>query len=127
MFDSSDFTYWESGGKATIEIHFFTSIKFEKLTILKKRDDLYKEKTRDNYLNVCLVLDENTNDQLCTTKVNGFDGDTHSITWEKPKDSVHKVQLIFKDNKNAQIADLKVHYFIESCSKGNISILLINR
>ena len=63
------------------------------------------------YLNVCLVLNEDTENQLCTNTPNGFNNDPDPfLTWYKPTDKVSTVELVFRDGQSAQIADLKIFY-----------------
>ena len=73
----------------------------------------------DRYFNVCLVLNEDTENQLCTNTPSGFNNDPDPfITWYKPTENVTTVELVFKDQNNvsgcdsghAQIADLKIFY-----------------
>ena len=65
----------------------------------------------DRYFNVCLVLNEDTENQLCTNTPNGFNNDPDPfITWYKPTDNVSTVELVFRDGQHAQIADLKIFY-----------------
>ena len=78
----------------------------------------------NRYENVCLILDDNELDQICTDKSGGLsDQKSNSfITWryEKPK-LIQKVSLHFRDTSSdkgwAQIADLKIEY--ETISTGN--------
>ena len=83
-----------------------TPINFKMLTIQKRKDRWFKK-----YLNVCLVLDGNTNDQMCTNTPDGFYNDASPfITWYKPTNYVHTVELIFRDRQHAHIADMKIYY-----------------
>ena len=76
------------------------------LTMRKRKDGSYHR-----YYNVCLVLNGNTDDQLCTNTPYGFNNDPSPfITWYKPAENIHTVELIFRDTKHAQIADLKIYY-----------------
>ena len=81
-------------------------IDFVMLTIRKRKDwCLYR------YLNVCLVLNEDASDQLCTNTPVGFNNDNSPfIAWHKPARNVHTVELVFRDTEHAQIADLKIFY-----------------
>ena len=63
------------------------------------------------YFNVCLVLNKNEEDQMCTDTPTGFkNDDSDFITWFKPAENVTTVELIFRDTQNAQIADFKIYY-----------------
>ena len=53
-------------------------IEFISLTILKRMNCC-----ADRYKNVCLVLDGNIDDQICTNSDHGFDNQTSDwITWK---------------------------------------------
>ena len=81
-------------------------IHFAQLTIRKRKECCFKR-----YLNVCLVLNGNIDDQLCTNTPDGFNGDqSQFITWYKPTYDVRTVELIFRDTQHAQIADMKIFY-----------------
>ena len=76
------------------------------LTMRKRSDCCFKR-----YLTVCLVLDENTDDQMCTNTPDGFNNDSSRwITWYKPAKNVRTVELVFRDTQHAQIGDLKIFY-----------------
>ena len=63
------------------------------------------------YFNVCLILNGETDDQMCTNTPDGFNNDSSPfITWYKPTDNVTTVELSFRDDKHAQIADLKIFH-----------------
>ena len=85
---------------------------------IKKRTD--NQLQSDAYLNVCLVLDDDIVNQLCTDETKGFShSDQESIIWDKPKENVLKVDLVFREtgtNENpysgfATVKDLKIYYF----------------
>ena len=82
-------------------------IDFVMLTIRKRKDCCF-----ERYLNVCLVLNEDESDQLCTNTPDGFNDDKSPfITWYKPAKKVRTVELVFRDQHTpAQIADLKIFY-----------------
>ena len=66
------------------------------------------------YFNVCLVLNGDTENELCTNTPDGFNNDSSNyITWCKPTENVKTVELIFRDNQHAQINDLKIFYHPE--------------
>ena len=82
---------------------------------IRKRKGNYEHR----YFNVCLVLNEDTENQLWTNTPSGFNGNRDPfITWYKPTDNVSTVELVFRDTNNdsgcnsghAQIADLKIFY-----------------
>ena len=76
------------------------------LTIRKRHDTGFKR-----YFNVCLVLNEDVDNQMCTNTPDGFNNDTSRfITWYKPTSNVRSVELVFRDRQHAQIADLKIFY-----------------
>ena len=71
------------------------------------------------YFNVCLLLDGQIDNQLCTNTPEGFNNDTSPlITWYKPTDNVTTVELIFRDTNqqsgtdsgHAQIAELEIFH-----------------
>ena len=63
------------------------------------------------YFNVCLVLNGNIEDQMCTNTPDGFNNDSSRwITWYKPEKNVRTVELVFRDTQHAQIGDLKIFY-----------------
>ena len=76
----------------------------------------------DKYNDVCLTLDDNVNDQLCTTHNYGFDISSNSppykIDFVLPTQTVRKLQLSFNAEEplnkrgkiHALISDLKVFY-----------------
>ena len=76
------------------------------MTVRKRKDTGFKR-----YLNVCLVLNGDTSDQLCTNTPDGFNNDKSPfIAWYKPARNVHTVELVFRDTEHAQISDLKIFY-----------------
>ena len=92
-------------------------INFQQLKIKKQTNNQLQS---DAYLNVCLVLDDDIVNQLCTDETKGFShSDQESIIWDKPKENVLKVDLVFRDtgsNDNphsgfAMVKDLKIYYF----------------
>ena len=107
-------TYWmsERGMKnlpKPIVIEFAEPIQFHELRILKK---VFYENT---YNNVCLFLNNDVDNEICTDWSYGFRGvnDRHSriITWRKLTDGVKRIDLVFRDPRHsAYIADLKVFY-----------------
>ena len=89
---------------------FQTPINFHMISI-RKRFDWKHEHVAKRYFNVCLVLNENIGDQMCTNTPDGFNNDSSKyITWCKPTGNVSTVELIFRDNKHAHINDLKIFY-----------------
>ena len=67
------------------------------------------------YFNVCLVLDGQIDDQMCTNTPDGFNNDISPlITWYKPTNKVTTVELLFRatdqESGNAQIADLEIFH-----------------
>jgi len=115
MFDGKGSTSWHSNGAMrtkvkVIGVEFKRSMTFNSLTIQKRFDCC-----RDRYQHVCLVLDGNTRDELCTDTLWGFDGDRYSnfITWKKRVEGVRKVELHFRETNSrghAQIAELEIAY-----------------
>ena len=116
-----------------MEIRFQEDIRFIELTIMKRQNCC-----QDRYENVCLVLDNDVGNQLCTDSNEGFSEikdrwqqihssdhwdplyeekamyDLNHITWKMPKDNVRHVALYFRDtdpyNGHAQIAELEIVY-----------------
>ena len=77
---------------------------------IRKRVDEYPPFAK-RYFNVCLVLNGNTDDQLCTNTPDGFNNDSSKfITWCKPTENVRIVELIFRDNQHACVNDLRIFY-----------------
>ena len=68
------------------------------------------------YNNVCLVLDDDTANQICTDTDYGFSdqkipwyGDQKILVWKKQQ-TAEKVYLYFRSGSPAFIADLKIYY-----------------
>ena len=75
--------------------------------MIRKRTDYNFQR----YFNICLVLNGDTENQLCTNTPLGFNNDSSKyITWCKPTENVKTVELIFRDNQYAHIGDLKILY-----------------
>ena len=92
-----------------IVIEFDEPIQFHELTILKR---VFYEIA---YLNVCLILNNDVDNELCTDSRYGFAGvndkDSRFITWRKLTDGVKRIDLVFRDQQfHAYITDLKVYY-----------------
>lgn len=105
----------------TLTINFFQAIDFQLLKIKKRYHPNANEATwiSNAYLNVCLVLNDDINNQLCTDQQKGFStSDDDTIIWDKPTKNVIKVDLVFRDTAtygnaysgNAMIRDLKIFY-----------------
>ena len=125
MFDNDPSTFWHSGkdkahAPKSIVIDFKEPMQFQELTIRRRGQ------FNDRYENVCLVLNDDTDNELCTDAKTGFSGAEDLlpfITWRKPTDNVKKVELVFRTEDiyygHAQIADLKIQYKtidpLESC------------
>ena len=65
---------------------------------------------RDKYKNVCLIIDDDVNDEMCTTTKYGFtDADfLDFITWKKAvHQPVQKLALVFRE-KNALVEGVPV-------------------
>ena len=126
MFDGNDGTGWHSANRfeqvaKTMRVDFRVwfenlgkisqfiiqrPIDFVMLTVRKRKECCLKR-----YLNVCLVLNGNTSDQMCTNTPDGFNNDSSPfITWYKPTNNVRTVEVVFRDRQHAQIADLKIFY-----------------
>ena len=69
------------------------------------------------YKNVCLVLDDDTANQICTDIDYGFsdqkiafdDGNQKILVWKKQQ-TAQKVYLYFRSSQPAYIGDLKIYY-----------------
>jgi len=135
MFDGKPNTFWHSSKSTTqlpktIKIEFIVSNRIKNSTLvikgllsqfqkpinfamlhIRKRQDGSEHGWTRRYFNVCLVLNGQTTDEMCTNTPDGFNHD-HSpfITWCKPTKNVTTVELIFRDKDVAQIADLKIFY-----------------
>ena len=99
---------------------------FNSLTIRKRFDCC-----RDRYQHVCLVLDEDVTNELCTDQQWGFQEDQYSnfVTWRKRVEGVHKVELYFRDTSSrghAQIADLKIAYTPALFWNGDLGLATIS-
>ena len=112
----------------TLTINFHEEIDFEYLKI-KKRSAASDSRSPTAYLNVCLVLDNDITNQLCTDQQKGFsDSDNDNINWNLPTIDVSKVELVFRDTNtygnqisgHAMVRDLKI-FFSENPSKFQIS------
>ena len=89
--------------------NFQQPINFHMISIRKRMGE-HPHFTK-RYFNVCLILNENINDQMCTNTPDGFNNDSSNfITWCKPTENVTTVELIFRDNQYACINDLKIFY-----------------
>ena len=140
MFDdeSTVETIWHSSQTKqntvqTLTFKFFNAIVFQ---YLKLRKWTYSP-AANAYLNVCLVLDDDIANQLCTDQPKGFsDSDGDGIQWTLPKNNVRKVELVFRDVEStgypndlsgqAMVRDLKIffartlqgdNYFTGQCLK----------
>ena len=79
--------------------------------------NLSRESSCGRYKNVCIVLNDDIDNELCTDSRTGFTGDEDLlpfITWTKPTNNVKKVELVFREEDDyyghAQISDLKILY-----------------
>ena len=111
MFDSDDMTDWHSNKQykmstKKLEITFVNRVNFNKITIMRTQS------TWDNrYKNVCLVIDNNIENVLCTDSDTGFNGvNSEFITWQKPTYGVKTIALEFRTQFHARIADMKIFY-----------------
>ena len=75
----------------------------------------------DRYNKVCLVLDDDIANQICTDSKTGFSNQTSDwITWRlnsnnadplnNPSKIAQKIELYFRDTQHAQIADFFIEY-----------------
>ena len=122
-------TYWFSDSNhkffpKPIVIEFAQAVQFHELTILKR---LFHENV---YSDVCLVLNNDVDNALCTDSPFGFEGvndkDSRFITWRKLTDGVKRIDLVFgAHNSHAYIADLKIFY--NKSDKRSIEILNGNK
>jgi len=126
LFDDDTESIWHSAADKkpevkTIVIFFKEEIQFEELTIMKS------SKHVDTYKKICLILDDNKWDRLCTWKDDGST-DARSryttpagvtaevanpgryITFKRPTRNVKKITLSFPKGEDATIADLKIKY-----------------
>ena len=86
----------------------------------------------DAYYNICLVLDDNVANQLCTDQGKGFADSDDKVTWDLPTENVRKVDLIFRDvatseysnffSGQAKVRDLKIFYSDSPTSEGRDTI-----
>ena len=86
----------------------------------------------DAYYNICLVLDDNEANQLCTDQGKGFADSDDKVTWDLPTENVRKVDLIFRDvatseysnffSGQAKVRDLKIFYSDSPTSEGKDTI-----
>ena len=111
-----------SGSVQTLTINFHEQIDFEYLKI-KKRSAASDSRSPTAYLNVCLVLDNDITNQLCTDQQKGFShSDNDNIQWNLSRNNVHKVELVFRDTNTygnqisgyAMVRDLKIFYAASS-------------
>ena len=121
--DESSSSIWHSHDNTwntvfSLTINFLSPIDFQHLKIMKRP---YNE--HPNYatawLNVCLVLDNDEANQLCTDEQKGFsDSDNENVIWTMPKNAVSIVELVFRDtgtygngaSGGAMVRDLKIFY-----------------
>ena len=80
------------------------------------------------YNNICLVLDDNRSEQVCTTRNWGFPGNqgcgmghgvceytaaadiSNFVTWQVDPKVVHRVTLLFKHKDPVKIAELTIFH-----------------
>ena len=131
--DEASESIWHSsldskGSVQTLAINFHEPIDFEYLKI-KKRSAASDSRSPTAYLNVCLVLDNDITNQLCTDQQKGFShSDNDNIQWNLSRNNVNKVELVFRDTNtygnqisgHAMVRDLKI-FFSENPSKFQIS------
>ena len=127
MFDDENKeSIWHSSNNAkgtvqTLTISFLSPIHFEHLKIKKRL--YFKGQIDPDYnlawLNVCLVLNNDVANQLCTNEQKGFsDSDQDDVIWTLPTNDVTTVELVFRDtgtygnrhSGNAAVRDLKIFY-----------------
>ena len=119
--DETSLSIWHSHthhAVQTLTINFLSAIDFQHLQIMKRS---YTEHSMyiTAYLNVCLVLNNDEVNQLCTDEQKGFaDSDNDYIIWTLPKKDVTTVELVFRDtgtygnaaSNKAMVRDLKIFY-----------------
>lgn len=114
MFDEDPKTFWHCrqdflNKTKIIKIEFKQPINFNLVMIRKRMDPKWNCAKR--HFNICLVLNEDIENQLCTNTPDGFNNDSSNyITWCKPTKNVKTVELVFRDNQFAHICDLKILY-----------------
>ena len=123
--DESSGTIWQSSPSAftkvkTLTITFINPIYFQSLKIRKHTNHDAFDEAKNAYSNICLVLNNDITNQLCTDQPKGFShSDDENVQWILPTDIVTKVQLVFRYietaysdyNGNAMIQDLKIFYY----------------
>ena len=69
---------------------------------------------RDKYKNVCLIIDDDIQGEICTTTNFGFDGadNLDFVTWKKALHRpISKLALVFRnDNAPAIISEIVLHH-----------------
>ena len=121
--DESSLSIWHSNRDArgtvrTLTITFSSPIDFKHLQIMKRSHSEHPD-YNVIYADVCVVLDSDEDNQLCTTEGKGFpDSDEVHVIWTLPKTDVTIVELVFRNTgpykitaaDSAMIRDLKIFY-----------------
>ena len=112
MFDNDVLTYWVGFLPVTTQnkvvVTFKKNIKFYGLRIIPRPGD--KQWFGGSYKSMCLVLDDDSSNQICTSA--NIDVGVGELIILAPVNTmtVMKVELSIQTGEIAQIADLKIHY-----------------
>ena len=121
--DENSLSLWHShqnaiGTVRTLTIAFSSPIDFQHLQIMKRSHTEHPDYAL-GWFNVCLVLDNDEANQLCTTELKGFpDSDEVYVIWTMPKTDVTIVELVWRNTgpytvapaESAMVRDLKIFY-----------------
>ena len=112
MFDNDLSTSWVGYMPVTkqnkVVVTFKKPVEFLGLYIITKSTD--KKYFAGSYQSMCLVLDNETNEKVCTSA--DYDVDVGKLIMLAPANTktVTQVELVIQNGNCAQIADLKIHY-----------------
>ena len=113
MFDNDLSTYWVGYSPVTQQnkmvVTFKKPVEFFGLYIVTRPADK-QYFISGSYKSMCLVLDNETNENMCTGA--DYDVDVGKIIILAPANTktVTQVELVIQNGHAGQIADLKIHY-----------------
>ena len=112
MFDNDLSTYWHGFLPVTeqnkVVVTFKNPVEFHKLQIVTRPND--KGYFHGSYQSMCLVLDDDINQQICTSANNDVDIGQVLVLASANTLTATKVELIMQNGEKGLIADLKIHY-----------------
>lgn len=112
MFDNDFSTYWVGFLPVTTQnkvvVTFKKAVTFNSLRIISRPGD--KQWFGGSYKSMCLVLDDNSINQICTAA--NYEVETQQLIILAPANPITatKVELIIQDGEIGQISDFKIDY-----------------